>query len=215
MRLSCKLFGVCGLVALLAGCGSSASSGQASSVSSSSPGRVGGSSTAPSVSTDPGAALPSVQPYPTGTTSPDPRGMPKGVAGVDRSDPAATAVGFAVATWAWDSRIDTSPWNAQHRSAGLATGQYASVLGKPAHAAPGASWNAMEKAKGYTRVTTKVIPTDDAPSASPTKRVFTLLVTVTTVGAKVPTEHLTMFISLNRDAVGQPWQVSSSSVSAD
>lgn len=134
---------------------------------------------------------------------------------MDRSDPQATAVGFAVATWAWDTRIDTSPWNAQHRSAGLATGQYASVLEKPAQAAPGASWNAMAAAKGYTRVAAKVIPTDDAPSPTPTQRVFTLQVTVTTVGVKVPVEHLTMFISLKRGAVGQPWQVSSSSVSAD
>lgn len=198
---------------LLAGCGHSGEKPDGSGAGST-PGS-GAVSQPPAASDSAGTddtARP-VQPYPTGKTHANPRGLPAGLKHVDTADPEAVAKGFAALTWAQDGRIDTSPWNAQKRSSRLATAQYAATLQEPAEAAPGAAWNAIEAKKAYTAVKVSVIPTDDAPPATDKAQVFTVEVTVTTVGVKAAAQHLVMFIRVTRVSAAEPWQVASSSVS--
>lgn len=193
----------------LTGCASSSGSGGTSSAGMSTP-----AGSAPVVSASgPGAAMPSVQSYPTGSTRPDPRGMPRGVAAVNRSDPGAVAAGFVTATWTQDTRIDTGPWNALARSAGLATPQYAASLLRPLQAAPGAAWNTMAQAHGYTTVAVKATTSDDPPPVTQTSQSFTYTVTVAAVGAKIPAQQLLMFVTVTRPTATLPWQVSSSNTS--
>lgn len=155
------------------------------------------------------APLPS-KPLPTGTTKPNPRGMKTGLEHVNRSDAAATATAFLTALNAQDTAMDTTPWNAADRAAQLATASYAAQLRQQVIAAPGAAWNAMSAAKGYTTVTVKQIPSDDPPPSSPTEKYLTFAVVVTTHGAKADPLKSSTFVHVQRASANAPWQVASS-----
>lgn len=155
------------------------------------------------------APLPS-QPLPTGTTKLYPRGMKKGLEHVNRADAAATATTFLTALNAVDTTMDTTPWNAADRAAQLATSSYAAQLRQQVIAAPGAAWNAMSAAKGYTTVAVKQIPSDDTPPSSSTDQYLTFQVVVTTHGVKAEPLTSSTFVHLQRATSGGGWQVASS-----
>ena len=194
--------------ALLCGCSPSTShpSGGHATSNSSSPVQMPQSDSANNV-------LPAQPAYPTGSTRANPRGMPRGVAAVDRSDPQAVAIGFATAIWSQDARIDHSPWNAQRRGAELATPQYAATLEQPAVSAPGAAWNALSKAGGYTTAKVTVVPSDDPQPSTTTSQNFTVSVVVSTHGVKAVPRTLVMYLSIQRVGTVDPWAVSSSTIS--
>ncbi|NHC33039.1 hypothetical protein [Dermacoccus nishinomiyaensis] len=169
------------------------------------------SASSPTTSTSQ-APLPS-KPLPTGTTRANPRGMKDGLEHVNRADAAATATAFLTALNAQDTAMDTTPWNAADRAAQLATSSYAAQLRQQVIAAPGAAWNAMSAAKGYTTVAVKQIPADDPPPSSPTEKYLTFQVVVTTHGAKAEPLKSSTFVHLQRATSSAPWQVASSMAS--
>lgn len=152
----------------------------------------------------------SPSPIPTGTTKPNPRGVATPISSVKRADAEAVGQAFLVALNTSDTKIDTSPWNAADRAAVLASSSYAATLRQQSVAAPGAAWNAMEAAKGYTSAKVTLVPSNDPLPSTPTDAYLTYEVTVTTHGAKADPQKSSVFMHLHRANASSDWQVVSS-----
>ena len=149
----------------------------------------------------------SPRPIPTGTTKPNPRGMSVPLSSVKRTDEKAVGQAFLVTLNTSDTKIDTSPWNAADRAAALASPSYAAALRQQSVAAPGAAWNAMEQAKGYTSAKVTLVPSNDPLPSTSTDAYLTYEVTVTTHGTKADAQKSSVFMHLHRSSAAGDWQV--------
>ncbi|MFF7357844.1 hypothetical protein ACFZA1_35240 [Streptomyces filipinensis] len=119
------------------------------------------------------------------------------------------AKAIAMTTWTFDTKIDTSRADAQRRTVGWLTPDYAkSISAAQPVAAPDASWIAMADHHGFTTVTTRRAH-DTAPDDTPTEAYRQFEVTVTPHGRdgwKGPAETWVEWIHLVRSGTGEPWK---------
>lgn len=157
----------------------------------------------------------SVPPYPTSTSTAMPRGLPQGARGLASSESLAVATRFVRMSYAQDTAIDDSPWDALKRASVLATPTYAAqILGSAPVAAPGAQWNLWAAHHAYTRVTVSQQATQDQPEPTTTSAFYTFVVAVRVVGVSSAVTPLTVFVRVARATTDQPWRVASLKVSS-
>ena len=159
----------------------------------------------------------SLTPYPTGTSTAQPRGLPQGERGVTGTAAGSLAVAtrFVAMSYTQDTAIDDSPWNALKRGSVLATATYAAqILGSPPVAAPGATWNSWAAHHAYTRVSVSQQATQDQPPPTMTAAFYMFTVKVSVIGAASTVAPVTVFVHVTRPATDQPWRVASLTVSS-
>lgn len=201
-----------GLCAVLTGCAAvdPTGGGHAHAHASSSTTSAAPSATASGMPTGPGK----ISPYPTGSGTGAPRGFPTGAKAAQRSDAGSVAGTFVAMTYAQDTRIDTSPYDAQRRAAALATPAYAAqLIAQAPAAAPGAQWNSWAAHRAYSTAKVSSVPTQDQPAPTPTVTYLTFTVLVNVVGVTQPAQQLTAFVKVTRVSEADAWQVASVSIS--
>lgn len=157
----------------------------------------------------------SLPPYPTSTSTAQPRGVPQGARGVLSSDSLAVATRFVQMSYAQDTTIDTSPWDALKRASVLATATYgAQIRSSQPVAAPGAQWNTWATHHAYTRVTVTQQATEDQPPPSTTTAFYTFTVKVSVVETASTVAPVVVFVHVTRPVTDQPWRVASLTVSS-
>ena len=155
-----------------------------------------------------------ISPYPTGSGTGAPRGFAAGVKAAQGVDAGSVAAVFVTMTYAQDTRIDTSPYDAQRRAAALATPAYAAqLIAQAPAAAPGAQWNTWAQHRAYTTVKVSAVVTQDQPPPTPTVTYLTFAVRVSVVGVTEPAQQLTAFVKVTRVLESSNWQVASMSIS--
>ncbi|MER6733786.1 hypothetical protein [Streptomyces puniciscabiei] len=169
-------------------------------------GRAKSEQSSPAPTARPNATYSEPPPLPRGASGTPKAGLPTHV-----DDHDATAVGKAIAvtTWTFDTKIDNTPADAQRRTTGWLTADYAKTVStaQPV-AAPDASWTAMADHHGYTTVTVRQAH-DTAPKDTPTEAYRQFEVTVTPHGRdgwKGPAETWVEWIHLVRSGTGDPWK---------
>ena len=174
-------------------------------------------SSAPPSAVAPATALPSsagggapvtVPPGASGT----PRGAGPGIDQVNGADASAVGEAFSTATFTYDSLIDTSPADGQHRSADFATPAFATQLRQPLMQGGGAVWNEMAAHRGYTTVALVKDHDDGRPPDTATSAVRGWTVTATghaADGWSAPMSSVVLFVSMTRPTPASGWQVCS------
>lgn len=154
-----------------------------------------------------GTPIPSAPTVPAGQP-----GQPRGAvpAPVSSGDPDAVAAAFAGTTFAYDTAIDRSPFDAQVRSAVYATAQFATQLRRPLVQGGGAEWTALAVHHGYTTVALTPNVDDGRPpdQLRAAARSFTPAVTGHGDGGWVQLwDSQTMYVFLTRTGAQALWQV--------
>jgi hypothetical protein len=125
----------------------------------------------------------------------------------------ATSVGsaFAVTSFAYDTAIDVSPFDAQRRSAEYATPAYAAQLLQPLANPSNQRFNDLTTHHGYTTVALTENHDDGRPPDTPGTAMRSWTATSTGHGDggwTAPMGDVLLFVSMARSPSG-PWQVAS------
>ena len=147
-------------------------------------------------------------PLPTGQPGTPKAGLPSHV---DQHDATALAAAAVTTDWTWDTDLDTSPADAQRRSAAWLTPEYAAQVQTQAPvSAPGADWTQLAAHHGYTTV--KLARAYDDPSPdTPTSAWREYRVTVSEHGRDGWTGPSTVYVQfahLVRSDASAVWRVS-------
>jgi hypothetical protein len=151
----------------------------------------------------------SAPPMPTGTPG-RPRGLP--AATVDTTSADAVAEAFATTTFAYDTAIDLSVFDAQVRSAVYATPAFATELTTPLAQTGTAFFADLASHQGFTTVALATNADDGQPADALRSAARSYSVTTTARGSggyTAPVDTTTVYVMLTRAGASSPWQVSS------
>lgn len=191
----------------------------ATSTSASSAVATPSSATPSSVSSTTAAAVTPGSGTPTVGGPPAPAGgllVPRGAgisapgAALDRHDATAVGSAFAIASFAYDASMDTSPFDAQVRSAAFATPTYAASLRRPLANPGSAQFNDLSDHHGYTTVALSENHDDGRPPDTTTAAVRSWTANITghaPDGWSAPMGSALLYVSLTRPSAGAVWQV--------
>ena len=146
---------------------------------------------------------------PTGTPG-RPRGLPTVAADTTSID--AVAKAFATTTFIYDSGLDRSEFDAQVRSATLATPAFAAELTTPLAQTGSATFTTLAAHQGFTTVTLAPNADDGQPPDELRSAARSYRVTITgqgTGGWSAPLDATTIYLRLARTGASTPWQVAS------
>jgi hypothetical protein len=126
----------------------------------------------------------------------------------------ATSVGsaFAIASFAYDTAIDVSPFDAQRRSAEYATPAYAAQLRQPLANPSNERFNDLTSHHGYTTVALSENHDDGRPADTATTAMRSWTATSTGHGDGGWTAAMgdvLMFVTLTRASTANGWQIAS------
>jgi len=133
------------------------------------------------------------------------------VAAVNGADPDGVGAAFVVASFAYDSATDSSPFDAQRRSADFATPAYGAQLRQPLANPGNARFNTMSAHHGYTTVALAPNHDDGRPPDTATTAVRAWTATSTghsPDGWTSPMGSALIFVSMTRTTPSGSWQVS-------
>jgi hypothetical protein len=136
---------------------------------------------------------------------------------VNYGDPSAVSGAAIIVQWTMDTVTDSSPYQAELRSAPFLTPAYLAVIkaGAPV-TGPGYQWQEWAAHRAYTTVSL-LAEDDGGPTDTVTDAYEQWGVTVTPHGTDGWTgapEEFTVFVDLTRSGPAQPWLVSSMLVDA-
>lgn len=154
------------------------------------------------------------QPVPTGKSGRPRGGFPSEV---DEEDAGEVSRAFAIASVDQDTRIDQTPFDAQHRAAHWAGGDLARELRQAGAQPGGADWNEMASHDGYTDVeATRYAGADDASDQTRRAERGWVITTVQRDSDDWRGERDSQVIvtTLARASTDDPWRVLDSDVTA-
>lgn len=170
------------------------------------PGKASPASNTPMAPTVTAPAGPSA--IPTGRQG-TPRGAIPKPGTVQAGNASAVAHAYAVTSWTYDTRLDTSPNDAGRRGLRWLGPELRAALSSPLPGDGGTTWAALKTADGYSTVTAVEMPSEEPQTPTRVQRYEYLDVqNRTNAGKPIGTpERLTLTLTLTRDSATAPWLV--------
>jgi hypothetical protein len=208
--LRCAVTGLAVLALAACSGGGGPSHGAGGSPTVAGPGGAG-----PTAGASGGSTPAAPEPLPSGPGGVLPVALPQ-LSSVDGQDPVAVSRAAVIIEWTMDTVTDSSQYQAELRSGPFLTPAYlASLRENPPVAAPGAQWDEWSAHRAWTTVVARP-EFDDQPPDSPVVALRQWGITVTPHGAGgwtgTPVQQ-TVFVTMTRTLVSQPWRVSAIQVS--